>query len=257
MDFGNICNLIEKSSAIMVLTGAGISAESGLPTFRGKDGYWIKDGKNYKPMELATYETFIKMPEIVWEWYHHRRSVYSKAEPNKAHKSLVELEEFCKENNKLFLLVTQNVDNLHQRSGIESKNIFEVHGNIYGMRCSADCDEIISQIPNDLFEGVPKCPACGENARPNVLWFDEFYDETFFNFRTVLKQSQEIDLLFIIGTTLQTTLPRNIFHNAYVGAIPIIEINSEPIGLDRYGVNVLKGKAGEILPKILLELNKD
>lgn len=254
MSIQETAELIKRSKNIMVLTGAGMSAESGLPTFRGKDGYWIKDGKNYKPMELATHEFFSIEPGTVWEWYHHRRNVYSDAKPNSGHDSLVELQNYCKSNSKTFLVVTQNVDNLHQRSGISQDSMFEVHGNIYYMRCSESCTNDLYPIPLDE-NAIPTCPKCSAITRPHVLWFDEFYNEEFFNYRTVLLSSNDIDMLLIIGTTLQTNLPYQIFHNSIVRSIPIIEINIEPLGLERYGVKSLKGKVGEILPQILNRLN--
>ena len=238
----------------MILTGAGVSAESGLPTFRGEDGYWVKNGKNYHPMELATFRTFKNIPETVWEWYHYRRDVYSKANPNRGHYAIVDLERYCEDNNKEFLLVTQNVDNLHQKSGINQDKLFEVHGNIFGMRCGIECNDKIYKIPVEANEGVLSCPSCGENARPHVLWFDEYYNELFFKFNSVMERINSIELLFVIGTTLQTTLPSNIFQNAYGRSIPIVEINPNPLGLEEYGVKVLRGSVGDIFPLIIQEL---
>jgi NAD-dependent deacetylase len=255
VDVSEIVQLIKESTNIILLTGAGMSSESGLPTFRGKDGYWVKEGKNYRPMELATYTAFQRMPETVWEWYHHRREVYSKAMPNKGHLAIVDLEKYCSKIGKEFLLVTQNVDNLHQKAGSSPSKMVEIHGNIFYMRCASECEAKIYSVTDNIKEGIPSCPKCGGSARPHVLWFDEYYDETYFNFQTVMKRSDEIDLLFIIGTTLQTTLPANIFRKAHQRGIPIIEINPFPLGLEEYGVKVLKGAVGEIFPLIIKQLN--
>ena len=238
----------------MILTGAGMSSESGLPTFRGKEGYWMKDGENYHPMELATSIAFQKIPSTVWEWYHYRGKVYAEAKPNKGHYAIVELEKYCTEHNKEFLLVTQNVDNLHQKAGSNPAKIFEVHGNIFSMRCELACTDDIYPISEEIIEGVPKCPSCGQNARPHVLWFDEFYNEIYFKYQSAIQRSREIDLLFVIGTTLQTTLPANILGMAYNRSIPIIEINPHPLGLDDYGILVLEGSVGAIFPQIMQEL---
>jgi NAD-dependent deacetylase len=252
---GNQRNILEEffnSKNIMLLTGAGISAESGLPTFRGEDGYWVAGGKNYHPRELATYETFQSQPDLVWDWYHHRRNLYQKAEPNAGHFAITELQKFFRLNGRNLTLVTQNVDNLHQKAGIE--DLYEIHGNIFYMRCSEDCTKKLYKIMETQL-GVPKCPTCGENARPHVLWFDEFYDEEFYNFRTVLEKGENIDALMIVGSTLQTNLPRRLFEFAYFKELPIIEINNDPIGLEKYGVLEIKGKSGEVLPEIVKKIS--
>lgn len=249
----NIAQLIESSSNIMVLTGAGMSSESGLPTFRGKDGYWVADGKNYHPMELATLRAFKEMPKTVWEWYFHRANVYRNAIPNPGHLALVDLEKYCETNQKQFILVTQNVDNLHQKAGSNSDNILEIHGNLLHMRCSVECKPCIYRLPERVAE-IPLCPACNNLSRPHVLWFDETYNEAFYYFQTVIQKAQEMDCLFIIGTTLQTTLPANVFRIAYQRSIPITEINPNPIGLEKYGVRVIKSKVGEIFPSIIHEV---
>lgn len=251
----DIVELIKNTTNIMVLSGAGMSAESGLPTFRGEDGYWVKDGKNYHPMDLATYRTFAKDPETVWEWYHHRRKVYRDAEPNPGHLALVNFQEYCEQHEKKFFLVTQNVDNLHQKSGMPTSHMFEVHGNIFGMRCSEECSEEIFSIPDNML--VPECPNCGENARPHVLWYDEMYNEKYFNFRSALQMSSEIDLLFVVGTTLQTNLPAQIFQVSYSRDVPIVEINPNPLGLEKYGIYVFAQSVGEVFPTIIEQLKED
>ena len=152
---------IQTADAVAVLTGAGISAESGVPTFRGDHGLW----REYKPEDLATPEAFARDPKLVWEWYNWRRELISKARPNPGHKALVELE-IRKRN---FTLITQNVDGLHELAG--SGKMLKLHGDIWRMRCT-DCG---SNWP-DRRASLPKLPphcACGGLARPGVVWFGE------------------------------------------------------------------------------------
>ncbi len=243
-----------NSKNIIVVTGAGISSESGLPTFRGEEGYWTKGSKNYQPMELATNRAFQEEPETVWEWYHYRRNLYKKTNPNLGHYALANLKRFFKENDRDLILVTQNVDGLHSKAGF-SKDLFEIHGNIFYMRCYEECTDTIHPIPENQ-TGVPVCPDCESIMRPHILWFDEFYDEAYYKFHTVLEYGYDkMDALLLVGTTLQTNLPRKLFEIAYFKQLPMIEVNTEPIGIKKYGVMELKGKSGEILPELLKKVS--
>lgn len=250
----NILEEFFNSRNIVVVTGAGISAESGLPTFRDKDGYWTKGSKNYHPMELATRQTFATEPETVWEWYHYRRNLYAKTNPNEGHKALTDLERFFNANERKFHLVTQNVDNLHGKAGSKRENMFEIHGNIFFMRCFEECSGELYEIKEET-TGVPVCPKCEANMRPHVLWMDEFYDEEYYKFRSVLDLGDKMDALMLVGTTLQTNLPRKLFELSYYKQLPTIEINPEPIGLKKYGVLELQGKSGELLPEIVKKVS--
>ena len=250
----NILEEFFNSRNIVVVTGAGISAESGLPTFRGQDGYWVKGSKNYHPMELATNKAFLEEPEVVWEWYHYRRDLYKKTEPNQGHYAIAKLEQFFRENDRNFTLVTQNVDGLHVKAG-SSKDLFEIHGNLFFMRCYEGCTDNLLPI-EDGQTGVPICPNCQGKMRPHVLWFDEFYDEEFYKFKSVLNLGYDkMDALLLVGTTLQTNLPRKLFELSYFKEIPTIEVNVNPIGLKKYGVLELKGKSGDILPEIIKKIS--
>src|SRR6202011_6191047 len=146
---------------VFVITGAGVSAESGIPTFRGKDGYW----RNLDPAKLATAEAFENDPELVWEWYRERRQRIRAAKPNAAHESIVKLAEHARE----FLLVTQNVDDLHARAGIPPEKMVQIHGDIFVTRCSR-CDFGTKEKEED---DVPRCPRCQGLMRPDVVWFGE------------------------------------------------------------------------------------
>ncbi len=180
--------LIDSANKITVITGAGISAESGVPTFRGEDGLW----KNFKAEELATPYAFQKNPELVWEWYNWRRELISKCEPNPAHKFLVKLE---KEKGDNFLLITQNVDGLHRKAG--NKRIIEIHGCIWRVKCvSCDYKDYNYNIPIEI---LPKCPECGNLLRPDVVWFGESLDYN--DLQRSIDACINCDLLIVIGTS--------------------------------------------------------
>src|SRR3972149_1999643 len=154
--------IIDNASNITVLTGAGISAESGIPTFRGEDGLWRK----FRSEELATQEAFQRDPKLVWEWYDWRRGLVKEAMPNPGHYALVNLE-----NEKTnFTLVTQNIDGLHQLTG--NRNIIEMHGNLWQIRCTS-CGVVEENHDVPLKEIHPKCKNCDALGRPNVVWFGE------------------------------------------------------------------------------------
>ena len=160
-DLEKVKKSLKDSKKVMVISGAGISAESGVPTFRGKDGLW----RNYNAMELATPEAFASDPKLVWEWYNWRRELISKCSPNPAHTTLSEIEKSKDE----FLLVTQNVDGLHRIAG--SKNVVEIHGNIWHMRCTKEGKVTENtQVPIDP---LPPMCECGAMLRPHIVWFGE------------------------------------------------------------------------------------
>ena len=183
-----------RPGAVIALTGAGVSAESGIPTFRGREGYWTVGAREYHPQELATLSAFERMPWEVWAWYLYRRTVCRRAAPNAGHAALVRLDAAIPDR---FALVTQNVDGLHHRAGSPDARTFPIHGDIQRMRCAADCMAERWAIPDgvpDIEKGQPvaaeirallACPRCGEMARPHVLWFDESYDEPRYFLETV------------------------------------------------------------------------
>src|SRR5216117_1572751 len=159
---------------ILVITGAGVSAESGIPTFRGKDGYW----RNLDPAKLATPEAFARDPELVWEWYRERQQRICNAQPNAAHDAIAKLRRHADE----FLLVTQNVDDLHARAGLADEAMVQIHGDIFVTRCSRcdlkrrdhDHDHEYEHEHEHENEGViPRCPGCDAFMRPGVVWFGE------------------------------------------------------------------------------------
>jgi len=252
------------SGRIVFLTGAGISAQSGIPTFRGKEGYWVVGSKNYHPMELATQEAFRRMPEEVWRWYLYRRSVCRGAAPNEGHTSLVRAEEGLGDR---FALVTQNVDGLHLRAGNTLSRTRQIHGNIDYMRCLAGGREHVHPIPDAMTAHGREDPfteddrallTCkdGRLARPHVLWFDEFYDERLFSADTAMRDALAADLLVVVGTAGTTNLPMQIGAVAVKREIPFVDINpsDNPFGQAATDADhgwALVGSASEFLPAIV------
>ena len=225
----------DPKKRITVLTGAGISAESGIPTFRGPEGYWTIGSKDYHPQEMATYAMFTQQPDEVWKWYLYRLSVCRDAEPNRGHLALVELEQHFQDR---FTLITQNVDNLHLRAGSSPSQTYQIHGNVFFMRCVNDCQGELSPLPLDIFPREKdqdlsaedkqklRCTHCGAGTRPHVLWFDECYDEHYFKFESAMRVAAETDLLIIAGTSGVTSLPNHIANTVYQNET-IIDINIE------------------------------
>lgn len=171
-----------KPRSVVVLTGAGVSADSGIPTFRGEGGLW----RNYKAEDLATPQAFARNPKLVWEWYEWRRSIVRSAEPNAAHRAIASLPGA--------LVVTQNVDGLHTRAG--SRNIIELHGNVFRTRC---VDEGTVRDAHDAFNGLPPHCDCGALLRPDVVWFGEMLPQG--AFERAGRAVHDADLLLVIGTS--------------------------------------------------------
>ena len=231
--------ILNSSRSLFILTGAGISAESGIPTFRGADGLW----KNYSATDLATPEAFEKNPELVWEWYHWRQGIILKAEPNPAHFAVAELEK--KFNN--FLLLTQNVDNLHRRAG--SKKVLELHGNIFRARCLS-CGRIVHhQIePGKEIINLPKCD-CEGLLRPDIVWFGEQIPQDIW--QASLEFLSAADTSIICGTSGIVWPAAAIPEMAKKNRAKIIEINLEPTPISSIVDVSILDKAGEILPQIV------
>jgi NAD-dependent deacetylase len=252
------------SGPVVFLTGAGVSAESNIPTFRGEEGYWRSGSKNYHPQELATRQAFGLIPEVVWSWYLWRLAVCRAAQPNAAHHAIAQAAAVLGER---VLLITQNVDGLHRRAGSPPSGTYEVHGNIAWMRCSRSCSGLVpvptlAAHPRELSElsveerAALVCPRCAARARPHVLWFDETYDEPLFRFESSLQAASEAALLVVVGTTGTTNLPLQIGRLAVARGIPIVVINPEPNPFSEmaerlpYGV-FLQGTAGQWMPEVL------
>jgi NAD-dependent deacetylase len=241
----------DKNKHITVLTGAGISAESGIPTFRGPEGYWTVGPKEYHPEEMATYAMFTKHPDEVWKWYLYRLSVCGNAKPNKGHLALVEMEQYLQDR---FTLITQNVDNLHFRAGSSQERTYQIHGNVFFMRCVNECKESIYPLPLELLprgkdqplssndKNLLSCPDCGAGTRPHVLWFDETYDEHYFKFESAMAVAAKTDILIIAGTSGATTLPNHIANIVYHNDGTIIDINIEKNLFTEMAINSVNGE---------------
>lgn len=177
---------------VLVITGAGISAESGIPTYRGPDGLW----RNHHPERLATRRAFDRDPSLVWEWYQERRDAVRAAQPSAAHRMLVELAKEARE----FLLLTQNVDDLHERAGTKPEHLIQIHGEILWTRCiSPDCSHVGRE---DRVDGqLPLCPRCQNRLRPGVVWFDEDYEPGQKERVESYLASGPCDLVVVIGTS--------------------------------------------------------
>ena len=228
-------HVVEKAERITVLTGAGISAESGVPTFRGDQGLW----NDIRPEDIATPQAFLKDPEFVWKWYDMRRQTIHNAQPNPGHYALSELEK----KKSSFTLITQNIDGLHSKAG--STNIIELHGNIWQMRCTK-CSYIFHdyKVPLDVIP--PTCIKCNEMTRPNVVWFGEIIPMSAIDKCILAIESCEV--MIIVGTSgiVEPAASMGMMANR-LGKI-VIEINTgvtPGTGLYDYSIN---GKSGEILP---------
>jgi NAD-dependent protein deacetylase/lipoamidase len=223
---------------VTVLTGAGISAESGIPTFRqAQTGLWAR----YDPQQLATPEAFQRDPRLVWEWYTWRRGLISQAKPNPGHLSLVELE------NRIpnFTLITQNVDGLHRLAG--SRSLIELHGDIHRNKCSVEGRVVANFI--ETGEDPPRCPECGALLRPDVVWFGESLPNRALQAAMAAARSSQV--FFSIGTSSLVEPAASLPFIALDSGSAVVEVNPEETPLSRYATYVLPGLSGVVLPALL------
>lgn len=229
--------IIGSASDIAVLTGAGISAESGVPTFRGENGLW----REYRSEELATPGAFARDPKLVWEWYEWRRKIIKEAKPNPGHNALVDLENEKSD----FTLITQNIDGLHQLSG--SRNLVEMHGNLWQIRCIS-CGIIEQSHDVPLKELPPRCKDCGSLGRPNVVWFGEIVPMSVID--KTLVAIEKCQVMLIVGTSGVVEPAVSMGLVAKQTGKTVIEVNLEPtINSPLYDLSII-GKSGEILPML-------
>ena len=232
-----------QAGTIVALTGAGISAESGIPTFRGQGGLW----RTFSPEKLATPEAFARDPRLVWEWYDWRRSVIQRAAPNPGHLALAELERRVTDPGRrdAFTLVTQNVDGLHDRAG--SRNIVKLHGDIWDVRC-LDCGAVGRNEQVPLAPLPPKCK-CGGRLRPGVVWFGEPLPEE--AWQIACRASAQAGIFLVIGTSATVYPAAGLAQIACEAGASVAIINPDATPLDHLANWVLRGPSGEVLPRLL------
>lgn len=226
----------------VVLSGAGMSAESGVPTFRDAlDGLWAR----FRPEELATPEAFAADPALVWRWYRWRRDLVKLAQPNPGHRALVRLVELL----PTLRIITQNVDGLHQRAG--SEDVVELHGNLFADLCSRDREPVRVDV-GTAAEGPPACPRCGAPVRPGVVWFGECLPPAAIEEAATLAAG--CDLFFSIGTSALVTPAADLAFHALATGATVVEINPEPTSLTPHCEFALQGPSGEVLPALYDQL---
>lgn len=236
--------LLRGTTRLVALTGAGVSQESGLRTFRdAQTGLWAQ----YKPEDLASPEAFARDPKLVWDWYAWRREAVKSVRPNPGHYALVTLEECCPG----FCLITQNVDGLHRMAG--NQNVLELHGNIQRVRCS-ECYTFAESWGDDI-ESVPRCEECGGLLRPDVVWFGEALPRD--QLEPAVEASRSCEIFLSIGTSAVVQPAASLAYAARNHGATLVEINLEPTSLTPKTNYFLQGKSGEVLPELVTAVWRD
>ena len=211
-----LATIARGDGRITVLTGAGISAESGIPTFRGPEGYWTVGSQVYQPQEMATFWMFTHQPDEVWKWYLYRMGVCARAEPNPGHLALAEMERRFGDR---FTLITQNVDGLHLRAGNTPTRTYQIPDGV----AAKTREERLTDSDRALL----RCPLCGARSRPHILLFDESYNEHHYHFYSSLDTARRTALLIVVGTAGATNLPNQVAREVYQHDGVILDINIE------------------------------
>ena len=233
--FEQIKDQIENIKKVVFVTGAGISQESGIPTFRGKDGLW----RNYDAMKLATIDAFYEDPKLVWEWYNERRSNIFQAHPNPGHKAIAELENYVK-----VVVLTQNIDGLHQKAG--SSEVLELHGSIVKIKCTV-CDfrdEIMTE-----FSDIPPLCKCGNILRPDVVWFGESLPQDVW--QKAMIYASQCDLMVIAGTSLVVSPANTLPLYAKQNDAMLIEVNPENTEMSSQMNLIIRDTSANALPEFV------
>lgn len=242
-DMGRAADLLVRAEHLVVATGAGMSRECEIPTFRDPlDGLWAR----YDPQELATREGFRTDPARVFGWYNYRRGVISEAEPHAGHRALVKLEELVPE----VTVVTQNIDGLHVQAG--SSDVLELHGNINRFKCFEHDHPVEAEVPVSRTDGVldpPACPRCGSPIRPDVVWFGEMLAPGVLERATTL--AERCDAMLVVGTSGIVYPAAGLPIKARAAGAAVIEVNTEPSELTRIVDVFLQGAAGAVLPDLV------
>ena len=233
--FESIKNQIKDAKKIVFVTGAGISQESGIPTFRGKDGLW----RNYDAMKLATIDAFYENPKLVWEWYKERRKNIFNAYPNQGHKAIAELEKYAE-----VIVLTQNIDGLHQKAG--SKEVLELHGSIVKIKCTV-CD--FKDVETKVFSKIPPLCTCGNLLRPDVVWFGESLPQEVWQNAMVF--ANKCDMMVIAGTSLAVSPANTLPIYAKQNDAVLIEINPEKTEMSSEMDLVIRNTSANVLPEFV------
>jgi NAD-dependent deacetylase len=233
---------LKNASAVTALTGAGISADSGVPTFRGKDGIW----ENQKVEELATPQALENNPDLFWKFYNWRKKLINDVKPNLGHYALVDFERIYKD----FLLVTQNVDNLHQTAGNEK--IVELHGNIFHTKCSK-CNNTHGESLSES-SPIPTCKFCGGQLRPDVVLFNENIEEQ--KLRKAQEAAAGCEIFFSIGTSSIVEPAASLPYLAKANGSYVVEINAEETPLSGHVDECLRGATAKLLPALVIIIEK-
>lgn len=248
---------------LTVLTGAGLSSDSGIPTFRDVDGFWTVGSQNYMPEEMGTLRMFRQKPLEVWKWFLYRNTICSKAHPNKGHFAITELEKLFGDR---FRLITQNVDGLHHKAGTTEKRTYLIHGTLEKVRCGEECSKDFYPFPDFDFEKGEelsaeqaeslKCPKCGDYLRPHVLWFDEYYNEKHYKIDSCMRVAKETGLLLTIGTSGATTLPMLVTESVLSKQGMLVDINPNANAFSELAYKkkngfVIRAKSSDALPEFV------
>lgn len=240
---------IRASQRLVVLTGAGVSKESGIPTFRDAlDGLWAQ----YDPQQLATPHAFRRNPRLVWDWYSYRRDLLAQAQPNPAHYAIADLQRHVEQ----VVVITQNIDGLHQRAG--SRNVIPMHGDIRRNKCFANCQGDPTYVDVEALEwdrdaGPPRCPYCGEYVRPDVVWFEEMLPPAALD--RAFRLSQAADVMLVVGTSGTVQPVASLPFLARQHGATVVEINPNRTPITAIARWHLAGPAGIILPQVVAALS--
>lgn len=238
--FESIADKLSQAEKIVFVTGAGISQESGIPTFRGKDGLWRK----YDAMQLATIDAFYENPKLVWEWYEERRKNILAAKPNAGHTTIANLEKY-----KQVCVLTQNIDGLHKRAG--SSLVYELHGSIVTIKCTV-CD--FKEKISESFSDLPPICKCGNILRPDVVWFGEQLPQ--YVWSKAIEEASSCDVMFVVGTSLAVS-PANLLPvYAKQNGATIIEVNPEETPMSQSMDLSIRSMSAKALPELLSIVNK-
>lgn len=261
---------LQSEKKISFVVGAGLSAASGIPTFRGEDGFWKYGSTNYMPQDIGTKRMFNVNSDAVWSWYLYRKTICNTAKPNDGHKSIKLIEDSLGDR---FNLITQNVDGLHKAVNQTTERTIYIHGDLDFTRCSEECSTTLYPFPNQIAnkqkgERISEfdkeyliCPNCNEDLRPHVLWFDETYNETYYKFQTAKSELDKTELLFLVGTSGGTQIPtfaidRVKFFNGYIVDLNIADSQYSD-QLKQYENSIELRERSEIaLPRIELMISE-